>query len=284
MVACFVMVSLVMTEARAGTVVDATGQQVSATETTRLVTLGGGVTESVHALGAGDQIVGVDATSLYPPSVQHLPKVGYFRQLSSEGLLAMRPELIVATTAAGPPEVLDQVRAAGIPVALLPDEGSVDGASRRLRMLGGLLDEAERAEALIESIEESVAAVKPRRERPEVLFIYARGAGTVQVAGSETTGSEMIRLAGGTNAVTTWTGYKPLTAEGIIAANPDVILLTERGLASIGGLQGVLQQPGVALTEAGKRQRVVSLDDLLLLGFGPRTGEAVAALADALKP
>jgi iron complex transport system substrate-binding protein len=117
-----------------------------------------------------------------------------------------------------------------------------------------------------------------------VLFVYARGAGTLQVAGQETGAGTMIALAGGINAAQGFTGYRPLTAEAVVAAQPDVVLLTDRGLESIGGIDAVLAQPGVALTSAGTARRVVSLDDGMLLGFGPRTGDGVVALARLLAP
>ncbi len=268
--------------ATAGTIEDATGAEVSATPETRLVVVGGGLTESVYAIGAGAQVVGVDATSLYPDEVEELPKVGYFRQLSAEGVLSLKPELVVARADSGPPEVIEQVRRAGVAVALLPEIPSVDGAKQRIELLGALLDREAEAERLVTELDAAVAGVDRPDEAPRVLFIYARGAGSLQVAGEETAADAMIELAGGVNPIEAWTGYKPLTAEGVIAAQPDVILLTDRGLASIGGVDGVLAQPGIAATPAGRDRRVVAIDDLLLLGFGPRTGQAVTELAEAI--
>lgn len=268
--------------ALAGTITDASDREISATPQTKLVVLGGGLTEAVFALGAGAQVVGVDSTSLYPERVQQLPRVGYFRQLSAEGLLSLGPELIVAPADAGPPEALDAARRAGVAVALLPEEPSLQGARTRLQLLGELLDRHDAATSAIARLDQELAKVEAPSQAPRVLFIYARGAGTLQVAGTQTASSEMIRLAGGTNAVEGYTGYKPLTAEGLIAARPDVILLTDRGLRSLGGAESLWATPGLSATPAGQARRLVTLDDLLLLGFGPRTGEAVASLAEAL--
>ena len=116
-----------------------------------------------------------------------------------------------------------------------------------------------------------------------MLFVYARGPSTLLVGGGGTAADAMIRLAGGTNAASGFDGYKPLTAEAAVAAAPQVILVTTSGLESVGGTDGLLDLPGLALTPAGKARRVVAMDDLYLLGFGPRVAGAMAALADQLR-
>jgi iron complex transport system substrate-binding protein len=113
---------------------------------------------------------------------------------------------------------------------------------------------------------------------PKVLFVFAHGAGTWNVAGVGTAADEMIRLAGGRNAATGYAGYRPLTAEAVVAAQPDVILTGSGGLAGRGGQEGLLKVPGVGSTPAGRDRRVVAMDELYLLGFGPRTAEAVREL------
>tara|TARA_Y100001934_G_scaffold266197_1_gene345353 strand:- start:1382 stop:1807 length:426 start_codon:yes stop_codon:yes gene_type:complete len=133
-------------------------------------------------------------------------------------------------------------------------------------------------------MEAQIKSVTTPKKPKKVLFIYARGAGSANVAGAKTAGDEMIRLAGGINAVQEYEGYKPINAESIAAAAPDVILLTTRGLKSIGGADAVAKMEGIALTPAAKNQAIVALDDLMLLGFGPRTGEAVLALSKLLNP
>jgi iron complex transport system substrate-binding protein len=116
-----------------------------------------------------------------------------------------------------------------------------------------------------------------------VLFVYARGAGTLMVSGGGTSAAEMLRLAGATNAVQGFEGFRPLTAEAVVAARPDIVLLPSRGLASLGGVEAVLKLPGMALTPAGRARRVVALDDTLLLGFGPRLADAVEQLIHLLE-
>ena len=135
-------------------------------------------------------------------------------------------------------------------------------------------------------MEEGLAEARAVRDgatsTPRILFIYARGAGTMQVAGAGSSAEAMIELAGAENAIIGFEGYKPMTAEAVAAAAPDVILMLNRGIESIGGIDGLLEQPGIALTPAGKNRRVVAMDDLLLLGFGPRLGKAVLTLTQKL--
>ena len=252
----------------------------------RIVTLGGTITEIVFALGAGERVVGVDASSSFPDAANRLPKVAYHRRLSAEGVLSLSPTLIIATTEAGPPEALGQIENAGVRLLVLPHEATVDGAVSMMHGIAAALDVRETGAALVRNLEKDLARVEssiPRtRTRARVLFLYARGQGTLMVAGRDTGADTMIGLAGGANAVRGYSGYKPLTSEAAVAAAPDVILLMDRGLESIGGAQGLWRLPGLALTPAGKQGRVAAMDGLLLLGFGPRLGQAVLELNRAL--
>ena len=257
-------------------------------DTSRIVTLGGPVTEIVYALGAGEQVVGVDASSVYPEAATEKPGVGYFRRLPAEGVLSLGPSLILALEGTGPPSVLDQLRSAGVRVELVPDESSVDGARKKIRQVAGLLGREVRADTLIQRMEADLAAARALRgeasSEPRVLFIYARGSGTMSVAGTGTSAGAMIELAGAENAITGFEGFKPMSAEAVVGAEPDVLLLLTRGLESIGGVDGLLDQPGIALTPAGENRRIVAMDDLLMLGFGPRLGTAVERLTRKLHP
>ena len=254
--------------------------------TARIVTLGGAITEIVFALGAGERVVGVDASSSFPDAADRLPKVAYHRRLSAEGVLSLSPTLIIATTEAGPPEALRQIESAGVRLLVLPLEASVDGTVDMIEGIAQDLGARDTGAALIRNLKEDLARVEssiPRAgTRARALFLYARGQGTLMVAGRDTGADTMIGLAGGANAVGGYSGYKPLTSEAAVAAAPDVILLMDSGLESVGGVQGLWRLPRLALTPAGKQGRVASMDGLLLLGFGPRLGEAVARLNRAL--
>ncbi len=247
----------------------------------RIITVGGAITETVFALGAGDQVVAIDTSSTFPASAQALPKVGYQRSLTAETVLSFKPDLIIAAHEAGPKATLDQLRAAGVRVELTAEALDPASAAARIVAIGALLGKEAEAAALAEPVAK-VAAPALAANPPRVLFLYARGGGVAMVAGDPSPISKMIALAGGVNAVTGFEGYKQLSGEAVIAAAPDVILLPERGLAAIGGPARLWELPGMAETPAGQAGRVVALEDLLLLGFGPRLAQATEQLRAAL--
>ncbi|HMO03881.1 MAG TPA: hemin ABC transporter substrate-binding protein [Kiritimatiellia bacterium] len=252
----------------------------------RVVCLGGAITETVWALGRGDAVVAVDDSSVYPPGHAALPRVGYYRMVSAEGLLSVNPELVLAHEQSGPPEVMEQLMAAGVRVVRIPSSATVTGLLARVRAVGEALGRSEAGAALAASLEADLAAITAAApsSTPRVVFVFARGAGTLQVSGFGTAADEIIRLAGGVNAIEGFSGYRPLTAEALVAANPDVILATTSGLGIIGGPDALWSIPGVAATQAGEHRRVVAMDDLYLLGFGPRLPAAIAELREALTP
>lgn len=252
----------------------------------RIVSVGGAVTEIVYRLGAGDQLVGVDTSSIYPEAATELPQVGYQRRLSVEGVLSLNPTLILLSVEAGPPDAVALLKSAGVRMVHVPAEHTVAGAQEKIRVTARALDREAEGEAMVNAISSDIEAVRERLRsiaaKPKVLFIYARGQGAMSVSGTQTSADAMIALAGGVNAVTGYEGFKPLTSEALVAAAPDWVLIPERGLESVGGLERLLQVPGLALTPAGQARRVVAMDDLYLLGFGPRVGQAVTTLAQHL--
>lgn len=253
----------------------------------RIVTIGGGVTETVHALGAGTQVVAIDLTSTgWPPELASLPQVGQLHALSSEGILAQRPTLVIANAEAGPPQALEQVQTAGVRVERVPPARSETQAYALYRAVARALGRPAAGDSLAERVKNELARVTaalPAGRKPRVLFLYARGPRLLLVFGRESAGDEMLRLAGAENAARGVTGAKPLTPESVVGAEPEVILVPSRGLASIGGVDGVLALPGLAQTPAGRARRVVPIDDALILGFGPRLPEAVETLARAVR-
>ncbi len=272
--------------ARAFVIVLAAVTTAFAAENERIVSASGAITETVCALGGQEKLAAVDVSSLYPAEVAKLPKIGYARQLSAEGILSVNPTLVLAHEDAGPPEVLGQVEKAGVRVVKLTNKHTVEAATERINKVGELLERQAEAEALVASLTRDLKTADELAAksgtRPKVLFIYTRGPGVVNVSGRGTAADAIIALAGGMNAVTAYEGYKPLTAEGAVDAAPDIILVTSHGLESAGGTEGLLKQPGLALTPAGKAGRVYAMDDLLLLGFGPRLGKAVLELNEKL--
>jgi iron complex transport system substrate-binding protein len=253
----------------------------------RLITVGGGITEIVYALGAQAQLVGTDTTSLYPIAAQNTPKVGYMRQLSAEGLLALRPDAVIAGTDAGPPVVLDQLRSAGVRVELVLSDHSWAEVGRKVAAVGRAANREADAQALQAQLDARWKAVRSLIDAgapgvaPRVLFVLSHS-GSPTVAGEQTAADAMIRFIGARNALGGFRGYRPMTAESMAAAAPDVILTTTQGLEAIGGEAAFWRRPELALTPAYRRRAtagaLVHLDALELLGFGPRLPDVVERL------
>ena len=249
----------------------------------RLISIGGALTEIVYLLKANTELVGVDTTSIYPATATRLPNVGYARGLSAEGILALRPTQVLATEDAGPPMVLKQISNAGIPLTILPSSHQFKGLIDRVNTIGRLVQKTDIAQALVSRLyvewsntQERVANFKHKNIR--VLFVLSQNPSQLMVGGTKTSADAMIAYAGARNAITGLSGFKPLTPEAVIASNPDVILVTDQGMKAVGGIGGVLRFPGISQTRAGKEQKVVSLEAMYLLGFGPRMPLAVAEL------
>ncbi len=248
----------------------------------RIVSLHGTISEMICAFGLEDKLVGVDVTSTYPASLQQKPKVGHNRTISAENILALRPDLVVGMQGEFNSAVVEQLKGAGIKVTLFPSEYDVEGTRKLLTALGAALGQQAKAVTLLKDFDSQVAALKITPVGRKVLMVYARGVGSLQVAGSGTSLDKMIQLAGGANAVP-FDNFKPLTSESLVAANPDVIVLFDSGLKSVGGIDGFLKVPGVNMTNAGKAKKIVSMDGALLSGFGLRLPQAIAELNKKIK-
>lgn len=243
----------------------------------RIVTVGAMASELVCALGHCGEIVAVDVTSVYPPELTQKPRVGYVSKLSAEGILAMRPDALIYIDGAGPAQVLQQLEQSGVKLVKLNKELGTKAAQDRILELGKALKEEARARALAGKLGialEKLAATQSGAKRPKVLFLYARGAQTLLAMGRNTTADEFIAFAGGVNAFSA-EGYKPVNAEAIAASQADIILIPEGSLQGLGGKNGLKSIPGLGQTPAGKRYAVVTIDDSLLAGLGPRTADAV---------
>jgi len=284
---------LVQSASAVGSIVfglEAVAQERTATSgrAMRLISIGGALTEIVYLLKANTELVGVDTTSIYPATATRLPNVGYARSLSAEGILALLPTQLIATEDAGPPIVLKQIIDARIPLAILPSSHEFKGLIDRVNTIGRLVQKADIAQALASRLhldwsntQEHVSHSKLNNMR--VLFILSQNPSQLMVGGKNTSADAMIIFAGARNAIAGLSGFKPLTPEAVIAANPDVILVTEQGIKAVGGIAGVLRFPGISQTRAGKEQKVISLEAMYLLGFGPRMPLAVTELNQLLQ-
>ena len=247
----------------------------------RIVALGGALTEVVYALGAEGRLVGTDTTSVHPPAALQTAKVGYMRQLSAEGLLSLRPDAVLGTHEAGPAVVLEQVRSAGVQVELVQADHSWQEVQRKLQLVGRMTGRSAAAQALQARLDGEWAQTQQQVaravQRPRALFILAHS-GSPMVAGTNTAADALIRFAGGVNVAASFEGYKPLTAEAMASAAPQVLINTSQGMEALGGAAAFWQRPELALTPAYRRRALVAMEANHLLGFGPRLPQAVQEL------
>jgi iron complex transport system substrate-binding protein len=250
----------------------------------RIVTLGACVTEMMYALGEGDAIAAVDSSSTWPEAARKLPQVGYYRMLGAEGILALRPTLVLGTTQAGPPETIQKLRRAGVNLHLFEAPTSLDSALATLQAIADERERSAQGAEIVADIRRRIDAVRTRSDgtAPRVLALIA-GGGSLMVAGRGNAADLMIGLAGGINAAGALEGYKPLSTEAVTGLEPDVILIPDHALPLLGGLDAVLELPGLAQTAAARKRHVVVMESQLLLGLGPRLGVAVEELAAALR-
>ncbi|MBL1407256.1 heme/hemin ABC transporter substrate-binding protein [Sphingobacterium faecale] len=258
------------------------GQTVIAQK--RIITLSSALSETVYALGKGENIVAVDVTSEYPAAVKQKPRASRDRTFSLEGLLSFKPDMVLTAPSELTYEVESKLKRLGVKVITINQEYSTKGAIRFIKDVATAVGAIEIGNTLAAQVQQDInktlAVVKKNGSKsPKVLFIYARGVGMMSVAGKGSHIDAIISLSGGRNAVQEFSDFKPYTTEALIRANPDVLLLFDFGTSSIGGKQAVLNMPGVALTNAGKNQQVISMNGPLLINFSTRLPQAIKELS-----
>lgn len=253
----------------------------------RVVVVGGALTEIVVALGESHRMIGRDTTSTWPEEIQELPDVGYMRALSPEGLLSLDPDLILADAGSGPQETIDIMQAAQVPFVQVQAAYSAEGVLDRITAVSEALgvdgsafhDEvAAEFEALAAAREARAARAEPLR----VMFIISAQGGRINASGAGTAAAGIIDLAGAVNAVEGYEGYRQLNDEAITAAAPDAIVMMDRAGDFAIDDSEILAHPALGLTPAARDGRVIRMDGLFLLGFGPRTPQAARELMERL--
>jgi iron complex transport system substrate-binding protein len=268
-----------------------------ATVLKRLVCVGGSLTEIIYALNLQEHLIAIDTTSTYPMATKKLPSVGYARTLSLEGVLSMRPQLLLVTEDAGPPQVLRQISHAGVQVKVLKADHRYEGLIDRIRAIGFLLGAEGQAERLIKEINhewqryqqdmshgmivknENLNKKEVPSQQLKAMFIMAHSPQQIMVAGHSTSAHAIMNYLHLDNAFKTVQGYKPLTPESVIAGKANIILLTDQGLQAQGGMKGILRLPGVMQTPAARYRQIYSREANHLLGFGPRLPSMLYSLA-----
>jgi iron complex transport system substrate-binding protein len=272
----------------AATVTDGTGRAVTIADASRIVSIGGAVTEILYALGLEKKIVAVDSTSMYPRrALAEKPSIGYMRQVSPEGVLGLAPSLVLAIEAAGPKDAIAVLEAANISFVRIPDIYTGEGIVKKIHIVSTAVGAAPRGDCLASAVEADLAALAAMRARivqpRRVLFLLSFMNGRPMVGGRNTAADGLLKLAGAANAVTEFEGYKIVNDEAIIAARPDMIVSMESGPSSLSA-DAVFGRSAFAMTPAGEHRAFAAMDGLYLLGFGPRTARAARDLAARLYP
>ena len=247
----------------------------------RIISAGSAVTELVLALGAEDQLVAIDVTSRFPQS-DKLPKIGYHRNLSAEGLIALQPTTLIGSDEMGPDTAISQLKSAGVDVEIVNTEASVEGLLKRIDQIAEITHTEENSKAVKGSVNKKIAALEanqvPQNEAKKVLFLLLHEGRPANVAGSETSPNAIIELAGGINpAAESLTSYKPLSMESMVEMQPDVILVSGRSYQKMGGADAILKSlPMLAATPAGVNKQIITVNGSALVG-----GLGLASLAEA---
>lgn len=256
----------------------------------RVISAGGSISEWLVAVGAEQQLVGVDTTSLHPQSLQALPSVGYQRQLAAEGVLTLQPQVLFGSDEMGPPPVLQQLRSAGVQIETLPVDANMLAVSQAVRRIGAVLARSEQAEQALSAFKQGIWQQQQKLAlidgaAPRVLLVFSVGHGNPLTAGSNTVGDWLIKQAGGEN-LAVHAGFKALSSESMLALNPQVIIVADRHNQGLAALESILSHaPALQYSDAVKNKRIVALDPTLLVGgLGPRLPEHIAQLMDAFYP
>lgn len=253
----------------------------------RVVSVGSDVTEIVYALGRGDRVVATDTTSVYPDAAAQTTRVGYLRNLAAEGVLSLRPDLILLSAAAGPRPAIKQLQLAGARTVVVPEGYSLQTVRKKIEVIGEVFQLRNKARELLDRFDQDVSRLQELTatgtlSRPRVAFLMTARNGSPLAGGRNTAADAVIKLIGATN-VFQHVGYKGVSREAMVSAAPAIILMMPHTIAASGGPQKVAAMPDIALTPAGRAGAIMSIDGPALLAFGPRTASAALALARAIR-
>ncbi|MEN8640844.1 heme/hemin ABC transporter substrate-binding protein [Pseudomonas sichuanensis] len=258
----------------------------------RWVSAGGALSEWISALGGEQRLVGVDTTSQHPESLKALPSIGYQRQLSAEGILSLRPDVLVGTEEMGPPPVLAQIRKAGVRVELFSSKAELAAVDENLKNLGALLGSEQQAATLasdyhrqLQGLQDKIKQAQASQKAPGVLLLVGHAGAKPLIAGLGTSGDWLLRQAGARN-LADHQGYKNFSVEALAALDPDVVVFSDRALAGEAALQALIKEnPALAGSRAVRDKRLLSLDPTLLVGgLGPRLPATLHELAANFYP
>ena len=255
----------------------------------RIIVAGGSLTEIIYFLNEQEKLVAVDITSNYPKKATELPSIGYVRSLSTEGVLSLNPNLILGEEDMGPPLVVEQIKNTGVDLRVIQEDYSLDSITGKILCVGKILGVTEKATKLIKSkLQKNIdnlinVNLDKVNINKKVMIILGMDGTSPMVAGRQTSGNGFIGMIGATNIMNSFEGWKPVSAESILVENPDLIIITNRGLNNFGTIEKLAKHPSLAFTNAAQNLNILAIDGMSLLGFGPRTIEVANTVAEKLK-
>jgi iron complex transport system substrate-binding protein len=276
-----------------GVFVGADGVATTVSDTSRIVSLTGDITETIFELGMGERVVAVDITTTYPPQAEELKSsgnnVGFGQALAAESVLRYEPTLVLGDESIEPTATIEQLRSAGVPVIILKYQTTLAGVEEKIGHIAAILGVPEDGAVLAEKVMAEVAAAQNRAsgadQQLRVAYLYTRGPSVLLLFGHGMPTEAMIEGAGATDVgAALGEGAIPLTPEALISAMPDVIVLPESGVEGLGGIASLLEIPGVAETPAGQNQAFLAYDEAYFFNLGPRVGTALSEFVDDLYP
>ena len=255
-----------------------------ASDPSRITSAGGSVTEIIYLLNAEDNLIAVDVTSNYPPEARKLPSIGYVRQLSAEGVLSLDPTIIIGEDDMGPPSVLDQIKRTQVEITIIPEDHNIEGILKKIECISsviGINSEAIINNTIIPKISKLNQLIQEGKKK-KIIYILGMQSGSPLVAGNNTSGDGLINISGGINPFSSFEGWKPVGTESIIEASPDLIIISERGLNGFGTMEDLRMHPALYLTPASQNNKIISIDGMASLGFGPRTIDSAIQVSETL--
>ena len=257
-----------------------------AMDSSRITAAGGSITEIIYFLEQESRLIAVDVTSNYPKSAMNFPSIGYVRALSAEGVLSLDPTLIIGENDMGPPSVIDQINRTNVETRVLPEIHSASGIIQKIECVGKMIGMKKNEidfynNKLLKQVSQLENSTSDA-EGKKIIYILSMQSGSPLIAGSNTSGDGLISLAGGINPLSSFEGWKPVGTESIIQAEPDLIIISERGLKGFGTIEELSNHPALYLTPAAQNNNILALDGMASLGFGPRTIDTALQIAKIL--
>jgi iron complex transport system substrate-binding protein len=250
----------------------------------RIVALANGSAEIISALGYKENLIGRDIAST-DPDLEGVPVVTSGHVVIAEKIISLNPDLVLIDNSTGPAAAIDALRKANISVEQIPEAWVLSDISRKIASIATAIGAPQGGDELAKEIKASIANVSGVALDAKVAFLYLRGGSAIYLVGGKGSGADSLLSQIGAvdvGARELPNPFNPMSSELMVKLNPEVILVMSKGLQSVGGISGLTQLPGIAQTSAGKTQRIIAVDDSLLLSFGPRTPDLLNRLRQGI--